>query len=73
MATTLGGTTIPGVAAGLEGCSVEYLGTGATMEMIDGSILADYTGAGRYRWTIHCTGLTVAQLKFQFPIRNSAL
>ena len=58
----LGGTTIPGVAAGPEGCSSELVGTGATMEMASGAMIVDYTGAGRYRWTVHCTGLLIAQV-----------
>lgn len=61
MSTTLGGTTLPNPAAGVEGCSREAVGEGGLLELADGSVLYDYT-VTRYRWQLHWVGMTGAEL-----------
>ena len=56
------GAALPDPAAGTEGCTIEILGEGATMTMANGTVVYDYTGSTRYRWTLHWLALTSVQL-----------
>jgi hypothetical protein len=61
MATQFGEVTLPDPRITTAGSRISVQGQGGTVEMADGSLLADYSGRSRYVWRLRWEGLTQAE------------